>query len=429
MSSLAPADAAMFWRSRQAATDQYLLYCFAAQPDTTPTSIESELRTRAASFDALHRRVAPAPHDLAAPRWGVASIGPAQIRFDDGPRTWAAVRAAVALLLTDPLDATASMWRVHLYGPVTGAPRAAGPVWVLVLQVSHVLADGRGAAALARALLGGGPPPAAPRPSPRAPGSLSMLTGAAAVPPRLTAALATGLVAWGLTGRGGDGAPAMAATALNRVPGPGRRIDMVVVDAARLTRDGASVTTSVLALLADVLPAYLGTADPGLAVELTVGRGSGKRKSHARNDFHNVTIGLQPHIADRGRRAEAIAGEIAAARSRDREPARRAGRWADDLAPPVLRALAARLTAAAPAPERVAGATVVSSVHRGPADLTLGGGTVLFTAGFPALSAAHALTVGVHGIGDAVTLSFTTSPDVVEDADRLIGLVRTAISA
>ncbi len=74
-------------------------------------------------------------------------------------------------------------------------------------------------------------------------------------------------------------------------------------------------------------------------------------------------------------------------------------------------------------PARVAGAAVVSSVNRGPADLTLAGGRVLFTAGFPALSAAHALTIGVHGIGDAVTVSVTTSPSVVPEAGRFIGLL------
>ena len=47
---------------------------------------------------------------------------------------------------------------------------------------------------------------------------------------------------------------------------------------------------------------------------------------------------------------------------------------------------------------------------------SLAGGRVRLTAGFPALSAVHALTHGVHGIGDAVTVSVLADPDVVDVA-------------
>ena len=58
-------------------------------------------------------------------------------------------------------------------------------------------------------------------------------------------------------------------------------------------------------------------------------------------------------------------------------------------------------------------------MNRGAADLFLAGGRVRLTAGFPALSAVHALTHGVHGIGDAVTVSVRTDPDVVDVAAYL----------
>ncbi|MFZ2239577.1 MAG: DUF1298 domain-containing protein, partial [Gordonia amarae] len=77
-------------------------------------------------------------------------------------------------------------------------------------------------------------------------------------------------------------------------------------------------------------------------------------------------------------------------------------------------------------PATVTGATVVSSVNRGAADLTLAGGQVLFTTGFPALSPAQGLTHGVHGIGTAVAISVTTSPEIV-DADTYIGMLRRAL--
>lgn len=227
----------------------------------------------------------------------------------------------------------------------------------------------------------------------------------------------------------------MAPTPLNRDPGTARRIDLLVVDRAVLRPGGAPVTAGVLAILAEVFGAYfdgahLAGSPARPAVELTVSRSAdGSRKRPSRNDFHNVAVPLHPEIADRAERAATIADEIRAARRRDGTPQRRAQRRAAAVTPPVLRALAARLQAQAPPPAEVAGLAVVSSVYRGPADLTLGGGAVLFTAGFPALSAVHGLTVGVHGLGETVTLSLTSSPAVVPDADRLIALSVDALSS
>ncbi|MFZ2510552.1 MAG: hypothetical protein WAW85_05610, partial [Gordonia sp. (in: high G+C Gram-positive bacteria)] len=102
------------------------------------------------------------------------------------------------------------------------------------------------------------------------------------------------------------------------------------------------------------------------------------------------------------------------------------------LTPPVLRALAVRLAhggGRAPGdtpPGGVSGALVVSSVNRGPADLTLAGGTAVFTAGFPALSGVHLASLGVHGLGETITVALTTDPDRV-DADHLGRMLETAL--
>jgi hypothetical protein len=70
----------------------------------------------------------------------------------------------------------------------------------------------------------------------------------------------------------------------------------------------------------------------------------------------------------------------------------------------------------------VTGHTVVSSVNRGPADLSFGGHPVVLTAGYPAMSPMMGITHGVHGIGGRVALSVHADPSVVgvEDyTDRL----------
>lgn len=54
-----------------------------------------------------------------------------------------------------------------------------------------------------------------------------------------------------------------------------------------------------------------------------------------------------------------------------------------------------------------------------------------FTSGFPGLSPVQALTHGVHGIGDTVTLSVTTSPDVLDAAGlaRYVALLHEAVAS
>ena len=78
-------------------------------------------------------------------------------------------------------------------------------------------------------------------------------------------------------------------------------------------------------------------------------------------------------------------------------------------------------------PDSVTGTTVVSSVHRGTADLTLGGGPVRFTAGFPALSPVMGLTHGVHGIGDTITIGITSAHSAVPDPDGYAARVAGAV--
>lgn len=445
---LAAADADLFWASRYRVTDQFLLYCFAAHSDTVPGQVLDELRGRAETIGDLHLRVSPGWGDLAFPRWREAPIDDDAFEYHPMPKTWDECREAIAVLLGEGLDATERTWRAHLFGPVRGAPdpqgsRAGGPAIVVVLQVSHALADGRGATELARTLLSepaapveppavgrakSGPPPSG-RDGPGAADLAAAALGAAALPVRLAAGVGLGLLAWGRGTReySGDPAPALLpATALNREPGVRRRVDLIVTNAAAVRIGGSSVTASVLVVLAEVLTRLFGAVDPALTVELMIARPEeAAADDAARNRFFTAGVALHPELAPAAR-VRAIAAGIAAARRRDASPARQDDRRAAALTPPLLRALGVRMGAAAPPPERVTGATVVSSVNRGPADLWLAGGQVQFTAGFPALSAAHAMTVGIHGLGSTVTVSITTDPDVV-DADRIVGLLRTAL--
>ena len=71
---------------------------------------------------------------------------------------------------------------------------------------------------------------------------------------------------------------------------------------------------------------------------------------------------------------------------------------------------------------------MVSSVNRGPADLTFGGRPVVLTAGYPALSPMMGLTHGVHGIGDTIAISVHAAEPAVEDVDDYTNRLDAALS-
>jgi hypothetical protein len=135
-----------------------------------------------------------------------------------------------------------------------------------------------------------------------------------------------------------------------------------------------------------------------------------------RNGFGNVTVGLHPGVpaADRAR---AVATSLDRARRRAADPRWALIRAADQRVPAVLMTLGVRTADLSTVPAVLSGNTVVSSVHRGPADLTLGGAPVVFSAGFPALSPAMGLTHGIIGLGTTVTVSATSAPAAVPDPD------------
>ncbi|MGH3525146.1 MAG: WS/DGAT domain-containing protein, partial [Mycobacterium sp.] len=134
------------------------------------------------------------------------------------------------------------------------------------------------------------------------------------------------------------------------------------------------------------------------------------------NHFGNVTVGLYPDLT-REARVERIAADLANARRRSQHPAAREADRAFAAVPaPLLRWGVGQFDPDA-RPSQLSGNTVVSSVHRGPADLHFGAAPVLLTAGYPALSPAMGLTHGIHGIGDTVAISVHTAESAVGHVD------------
>jgi hypothetical protein len=188
-----------------------------------------------------------------------------------------------------------------------------------------------------------------------------------------------------------------------------------------------TVTVAALAAVAEALGGYLaqrGEDIGSLGAEVPMAGGpTGK----ARNNFRNVNIGLHPQL-DRQQRSACIAAELADQRRRAEHYAVQASaaafaavpagllRWGVGRFDPNMRS------------DKVSGHTVVSSVNRGPADLTFGGCPVALTAGYPALSPMMGLTHGVHGIGDVVAVSVHADPGVI-DVDGYVDRLAYALTA
>jgi hypothetical protein len=208
----------------------------------------------------------------------------------------------------------------------------------------------------------------------------------------------------------------------NARPAGARTVRTLVRPRAQLT--GPTVTVGVQAAVSAALSDYLDEHGDSLGAEVPMAKTG---VNQANNHFGNIRVGLYPQLEPQ-RRAERIAADVANGRRRAQHPAARSADRAFATVPAaLLRWGAARFDPDA-RPARVAGNTVVSSVHRGAADLRFGAAPVLLTAGFPELSPAMGLTHGVHGIGDTIAISVHAAESAIGDIDRYLRLLDAALS-
>ena len=381
MAQLAAVDAQLFWLSARMPNDQFLVYGFGSQP--SPGAL-AEVRRRAAENPEFGLRIADESR-WSYPRWVTAPVTDEQFVVHDEAIGVAGDFGALAGL--GRLDATRIAWRVHLFAPD-----------VVVVQMSHALGDGTRSSALAAALLGRRgalPPPVIPDrgflPWRAVAAARSQRGAPPPVPPR----------------------PALS---VNNAPGGAPVLRTVLVSRDRLATP--TVTVGALSAVGEALGGYLaarGEDVSRLGAEVPI---AGPATAQARNNFRNVGIGLYPGL-ERGERTRRIAGQLEDAVLRGGHPAIRAADAAFAATPAALLRWGIGRFDPARRSENVTGNTVVSSVNRGPADLSFGGCPVRYTAGFPALSPMQGLTHGVHGIGDTIAISVHADPVAVDVEDYL----------
>lgn len=403
-------DAQFYWMSAKIPSDQFLLYAFAGAPADLDGAIAEVLARARASAD-LTLRVEDAG-SLIYPRWVPAGEHVGAVRHrapDDG---WAGCLDAIVRLADDQLDVRTAPWRLHVFAPVHGIPGHRGAGTVAVLQVAHALADGARASALA-AWLFGRAAPVAPVSAPRR----EVLPWRAALAARAHRSRVADTRAGRLPPAPGDRPP----LATNNRPGAARVVRTLVRRRAHL--GGPTVTLAVLSAVSAALSEYLDEPCGELGAEVPMAK-SGVRR--ANNHFGNIRVGLYPGY-DPVARIEAMADDIANGRLRAGHPATAAADRAFAAMPAVLLRWGVAKFDPRIRPVRVSGNTVVSSVHRGAADLRFGTAPVLLTAGFPALSPAMGLTHGVHGIGDTVVVSVHAAESAVGDIDLYMRLLDSAL--
>jgi hypothetical protein len=396
-------DAQFYWMSAKVPNDDFMVYAFDGEPTDFERAVE-DVRRRARACRALTVRVDDGS-PLAYPSWVQTELEPGWVthrQLDD--RSWTGCLDAVVRLADDQLDIRLAPWRLHLFTPVHDLPGGTGPGTVAVMQVAHALADGVRSAALAGWLFGRATPVHEVTASPGFP--LWRAANAVRAHRKLMRDTRAGL----LGARPGT-RPALVT---NSRPVGARTVRSLVRHRAQLR--GPTVTVAALAAVSGALSGYLGDAAATLIAEVPVAK-TIVRQAH--NHFANVTIDLYPGL-DRQARVERIAADLADARRRAEHAAVRAADRAFAAVPaPLLRWGVGHFDPNV-RPSQVSGNTVVSSVFRGPADLSFGNAPVLLTAGNPALSPAMGLAHGVHGIGDTVAITVHAAESAIGDIDDYV---------
>ncbi|WP_280443301.1 WS/DGAT domain-containing protein [Nocardia brasiliensis] len=220
---------------------------------------------------------------------------------------------------------------------------------------------------------------------------------------------------------------------VNRIVASGdavHRVRMLVCEASALRVPGRTVTVVVLTAVSLALVRYLelhGEQVDRLGAQVPMALPD-PAKAQAHNNYRSLSVDLSADVADLRARADKIAATLRDRRVRAQHPLLTAQDRVTEVVPAsLLRRDIARYPLDV-VPDTIAGHTVVSSVHRGPADLTFGGGRVRWTAGFPAIGSVMHLTHGVHGLGDTITISIHADQATIPDPDVYTDLLRAALA-
>src|ERR1700758_1686394 len=239
------ADAQMYWMSAKIPNDEFLLYAFDGEPKSIDDALAGVLE-RASRCPELMLRVGDGG-PLTFPTWVRREVGPDLVAVHGPASGWDQCLDAVSGLARDQLDLRRAAWRLHIFSPVLNVPGSTGSSAVAVLQMGHALGDGARSSALAANVFGRNAqiPSVAHRPR----GCLvERSITAVRAQKQLQDDVAAGLVP--------PQAPSRPVLSTNTRPGVDRTIRTLMRRRTRLR--GPTVTTALLAVIAEALSGYLG---------------------------------------------------------------------------------------------------------------------------------------------------------------------------
>jgi hypothetical protein len=447
-SQVQPIDAAYILEAdRGHHLDPLNLWVFDSGAGEPPTAeeITEHFRRRAPFYAPINRRFVDVPGHLDHAYW-VADDRPVEERIVHDERVgldWPALLDILGGLAATSLDARVTAWQLDIFHGVRDVPGSTTPATVVVFRGNHSLVSGTIIHALWEGFFGDGTEPVHfPSLGPVVPHLNRVLAAARGIArvPRATvryvramrAALRDARKARAAGATGSAQSKNLTSTGFNRDPGDRRTLLVLRLGRVGPLPRGFTVTALALTAISAALEQYLteveGHCPPDLTAFVTLAAG-GAPEEHGINRIGWTDVALHPDIDSLPQRAAAV--QAALVEGRETATAATLRRLADATAipsfllPMELAANRRRLqNRTAPRMH-----TVLTSVRVGDTTpWTMAGRRLLFGAGCPPLTAEATLIHGLFGLGDDLTLTVITSPDVMQDTQRYATLLQEAFA-
>lgn len=406
----------------------------------TPAEITEHFRRRAPFYAPMSRRFVGVPGHLDHAYW-VADDQPVEQRVVHDQRTgldWPALIDALEQLAATSLDVRATAWRIDVFHGVRNIPGTTAPGTVVVFRGNHALITGPILDPLSEALFGDGIEPVHfPGLGPVVPRVNRVLAAARGIAraPRATvhylrtmrAALRDAERA--LAGAAPGSAPpaSLTATTLNRDPGDRRTLLVLRLGRAGQLPKGFTVTALALTAVSVALERYLtsvaGQCPPDLTAFVTIALGA-EAEALGINSIDWTDVALHPGIDSiRGRAAAVLASLVERREASSLRHLTDTNAIPSFLLPAELAANRRRLRART-GPRMHTMLTSIRIGNDGP--WALAGRPMLFGTLCPPLTPEATVTHGLIGLGDDLTLTVLTSPEIMPDPQRYAALLEAA---
>jgi len=418
--------------------DTLLFWVFDSGTGTPPTAAEitEHFRRRAGFWAPMNRRFVGVPGHLDHAYW-VADDRPVEDRVVHDRRTgldWQALIRVLEQLAATPLDVRATAWRIDVFHDVRNVPGTTTPGTVVVLRGNHSLITGPILNPLSEALFGDrtepvhfpGLDPVVPRVN-RALAAARGITRAPRATVHYLRTMGAALRDARTAAQGSAPPASLTRTVLNSEPGDRRTLLVLRLGRAGSLPTGFTVTALALTAMSVALERYLtdvaGQCPPDLTAFVTIAFAD-EVQAVGINSIDWADVALRPDIDSIRERAAAVLASLV-----ERREAASVRRLTDTNAIPSF-LLPVELAAHRRRVDARLGPrmhTMLTSIRiGGDGPWALAGRPMLFGTLCPPLTSEATVTHGLIGLGDDLTLTVLTSPEIIRVPQRYAAHLETA---